>query len=86
LIKIKVRYLGAIREMAGTSEEEILLNDSSTLGQLIDYLVRIHPNLNLSLTEGNFMAVINGRIVTDYRHSLKDLDEVVLSHIVAGGR
>jgi len=85
LIKVKVRYLGAIRELTRTSEEEIFLNDNSTLSQLIDYLARIHSNLNLNLTERNFTVAVNGRIVTDYGLSLKNLDEIILSHVVAGG-
>jgi len=41
-VKVKVQFFAAARELVGTREETIELPDSSTVGSLLDSLVRDH--------------------------------------------
>lgn len=68
-------------EKTGTDEEQISLEDNSSLAVLKEKLLQKHP----SLSELHFTFAINMEIVTDNNTTLNDNDEVGLLPAFAGG-
>jgi molybdopterin converting factor small subunit len=91
-MRIEVRYIGVLEEVAGVAKDEIFVEsrDSLTLKELMKYILTLHPSLMIRTTEGEesvtqFTIAVNGRLVHDPNTSLKDGDIVLLMISLAGG-
>ena len=92
MAKVKVEYLGVIRNKIGKKDEEI---DAENLGELIDEIGKRYPNKDIQhhLSEGettdpSLVVRYNGDIVRDirnYERELKDGDKIVLMTLIGGG-
>lgn len=94
-MKVKVVYLGSIRQRVGIKEEELSLMDGSSLIDLLDKIVIIHEMLkdtirieNENLVDPNFVVLINGlsiNIADMNKTMLKNGDIVTLMTPISGG-
>jgi len=81
-VKVALVYLGQAREVAGTKEEELVLEAPAKIEQAIAQAVTAHPRL-LELKE-TIKLLINGQWATQ-NAELKDGDRVTLLPPVGGG-
>jgi len=81
-VKIAMVYLGQAREVAGTREEELVLQAPANIGQAFSQAITAHPRLS-ELRE-TIKLLINGKWATQ-NAELKDGDRVTLLPPVGGG-
>ena len=96
-MKVKVEYLGHIKNILGSKrEEEIEVEDNSSIGDLLLVLSEKHgESFKKAVYEAdgkdiksNFIATVNGFLLNQLNGvetKLKDGDHVVLMPIVSGG-
>jgi molybdopterin converting factor small subunit len=91
-IRVKVKYLPQLfQSITSIEEEELVLEEGSTLGDLLREISRIHGS-ELSkwlfnekgLNEG-ILIVVNGQLTWDITRKLRDGDEIVLTIPFNGG-
>ena len=81
-VKIAMVYLGQAREVAGTREEELVLQAPAKIEQAFSQAITAHPRLS-ELRE-TIKLLINGKWATQ-NAELKDGDRVTLLPPVGGG-
>ena len=81
-VKVALLYLGQAREVAGTKEEELVLEAPAKIDQAISQAVTTHPKLS-ELRE-TIKLLVNGKWATQ-NEELKDGDRVTLLPPVGGG-
>jgi len=86
MVRLRVRYLSALRDRAGLREEPVELVAGSRLRELADWLAQTRA---LKLPDPLVMATLNGRGWGQYplamETPLADGDEVALFPVVGGG-
>jgi molybdopterin converting factor subunit 1 len=81
-IKVSVRYFAQIRELIGIREEEVIIQNGSTLTNLISRIEENHPGLRK--TKENIQFAINCNLVRKNLF-LKEGDQIAVFPPVAGG-
>ena len=85
-LRVRVRYLSAIRDRAGLREEPVELPQGSRLRELASWLAQAR---GLKLPDPSVMATLNGRGWGQYPEGLDTAlapgDEVALFPVVGGG-
>jgi MoaD family protein len=94
LLKIKVRFLGPVRDAAGTSEDTVDIR-GSTIGDVIDALVVkdgdkfrqeiFQPDGNIKQSVKVFLNGKNVDYVTSLQHSVKEGDTLAIFPPFYGG-
>jgi len=86
MVRLRVRYLSALRDRAGLREEPVELAAGSRLRELVDWLALTRA---LKLPDPLVMATLNGRGWGQYAEGmdkpLADGDEIALFPVVGGG-
>ncbi|MEM1510180.1 MAG: MoaD/ThiS family protein [Zestosphaera sp.] len=98
MIKVKVRYLGFLADLSNTLEEEIVLEEGSSLRHLLAKIIEKHSNLSSlirnilneskPLESFPITIILNGKLLLlnqDLIITLKENDLIILSYPVAGG-
>jgi len=94
LITVKTRYYAYLREVTGLREEEIALEEGSTVADLVEKLVKRYgePLRRYILTEDmelrpNIAVAVNGVKVSEepLRKTLREGDTVVILPPISGG-
>jgi molybdopterin converting factor subunit 1 len=81
-IKVSVIYFAQIRELTGIREEEVIIQNESTLINLISKIEENHPSL-LKVKE-NIQFAVNCNLVRK-NLSLKEGDQIAVFPPVSGG-
>lgn len=81
-MRIRVLYFAYYKELAGTSEEEICLENDSTVGNLLEIVKRLHKPLEVE-GERVIVAVNSEYAKSDAR--LNEGDLIALFPPVSGG-
>jgi len=81
-VRVALVYLGQAREVAGTKEEELVLETPARIDQAVSKAVTAHPKL-AELTQ-TLKLLINGQWATE-EAELKDGDRLTLLPPVGGG-
>jgi len=81
-VKVALVYLGQAREVAGTKEEELVLEAPAKIEQAISRAITAHPKL--SELKETIKLLINGQWAAQ-NAELKDGDRVTLLPPVGGG-
>ena len=81
-VKVALVYLGQAREVAGTKEEEVILQAPAKIEQAISQAISAHPKLSELMQ--TLKLLINGQWATT-DSELKDGDRVTLLPPVGGG-
>lgn len=81
-MNVKVRYFAAHKEAAGVAEEEVALPEGSTVADLLDKLLGMHPDLE-PLARDTVVSVNRG--VGGPTVELTEGDDVALFPPIAGG-
>ena len=96
-LKVKVEYLGHIKNILGSRrEEEVDVNEDASVSDLLSELSRKHgDSFRKAIYEAggrdiksNFIATVNGYLLNQLngvQTKLKNGDKVVLMPIVSGG-
>lgn len=96
-VKIKIEYLGHVRNLLNTKrQEEIELDEDSTIQDLLNILSKKHgepfkKNIyepSSSDLKANFIATVNGHLLNQLKGvntKLKNDDNVTIMPIVSGG-
>lgn len=92
-MKVLVEYTLRFREVTGKALEEVLVNDGSTLNDLISalyvkYGARFMEEFNNpsgDLIGGRILILVNGDVVSDLNIKLRDGDKVTLTYLTSGG-
>ncbi len=86
MVRLRVRYLSALRDRAGLREEPVELAAGSRLRELADWLAQTRA---LKLPDPLVMATLNGKGWGQYPQAMEtplaDGDEVALFPVVGGG-
>lgn len=94
MITVKTRYYAYLREVTGVREEEIALEEGSTVADLVEKLVKRYgePLRRYILTEDmelrpNIAVAVNGVKVSEepLRKTLREGDTVVILPPISGG-
>jgi len=96
-MKVKVRYLGVIKDIVGRGEEEVVLNGNSKIIDLLEQLAERYgerfkeeiwePGLT-NLKSGHILTVngtLLGQLTEGVKSSLMNGDEVALMSVIYGG-
>ena len=85
-VTVQIKYMVAVRDQTGRSQEQIALPKGSTLRDLAD---RLNERYTLSLPNPRVMATLNGRgweqFPSKLATELADGDVVCLFSLLAGG-
>jgi MoaD family protein len=81
-IRVKVAYFALARDLAGTSEEEIELDNAANIEHLFSVVLNAHPKLRG--IRDIIRTIVNGRVILE-NVELKDKDHVALLPAVGGG-
>lgn len=81
-MRVKVRFFGPLRDVAGGGEESVELQEGGGTGALTAALVLRHPGLDEYV--GDLKIAVNQRIANG-EVALKEGDEVALLPPVSGG-
>jgi MoaD family protein len=96
-VKIKIEYLGHVRNLLNTTrQEEIELDENSTIQDLLNTLAKKHGEPfkktiyepGSSDLKANFMATVNGHLLNQLKGintKVKNDDKVTIMPIVSGG-
>ena len=95
-MRIKVDYLGHVKDIVGVKDEEIEMQEKVTIRDLLDMLSAKHGNRfkkavyesGCSDLRTNYIATVNGQLLNQLEGintKLKDQDEVKIMPIVSGG-
>jgi MoaD family protein len=96
-VKIKIEYLGHVRNILNTKrQEEIELNENSTIQDLLNTLAEKHGELfkktiyepNSPDLKANFIATVDGQLLSQLNGvntKLKNNDKIIIMPIVSGG-
>ncbi len=91
-IRVKVKYIPQIfQSVTKTEEEELVIEEDSTLANLLMKISCIHKGLsNWLITDNgklneNILVIVNKRVEWDFSKRLKDGDEVILTIPFDGG-
>ena len=82
-MKVVVRYFAAHRDATGRAEEQIELEEGTTVGALWELLVARYPRL--AGYSGRLLSAVNQEFATPAT-ALADGDEVAFIPPVSGGR
>lgn len=82
-MKIEVLYFAAARERAGTGAETVSMTEGATLGDLVDTLDGLHPDLNPLWP--HMRLAVDEAFVADRATPLADRATVALIPPVSGG-
>ncbi len=94
MITVKTKYYAYLREVTGVREEEIALEEGSTVADLVEKLVKRYgePLRRYILTEDmelrpNIAVAVNGVKVSEepLRKTLREGDTVVILPPISGG-
>jgi molybdopterin converting factor small subunit len=81
-LDVTVKYLALHRELVNKSEEKVQLNEESTIKELWNKLLLLHPNLED--VKDDTTISLNG-MFADLRSRLRSGDVVTLFAVVDGG-
>jgi molybdopterin synthase catalytic subunit len=81
-LEIVVRYFAAHRELAGVTEERLSIPEGTTVAQLVDRIIGLHPNLE-GLRRDTVVSVNRGVGTSDI--VLREGDDVALFPPIQGG-
>lgn len=81
-VRVALVYLGQAREVAGTKEEELVLQAPAKIEQAVSQAINVHPKL--SELKETIKLLINGQWAAQ-NAELKDGDRVTLLPPVGGG-
>jgi len=81
-VRVALVYLGQAREVAGTKEEELVLEAPARIEQAVSKALTAHPKLSELMQ--TLKLLINGQWATQ-EAELKDGDRVTLLPPVGGG-
>ncbi len=86
-VKVKIKYLAALRDRVGVKQEEIELSQGATLR---DVAVWLKERYDLSLPSLQIMATLNGRGWGQFPQKMETVlsegDEICLFPPISGGR
>jgi molybdopterin synthase catalytic subunit len=81
-LEVRVRYFAAHKELSGVSEETVHVPDGSTVNDLVEILLSMHPDL-ADIRRDTMVSVNRG--VGSGGLALKDGDDVALFPPIQGG-
>jgi MoaD family protein len=81
-VRVNVAYFALARDLAGTSEEEIELDNAANTDHLFSVVLNAHPKLRG--IRDIVRTLVNGRVILE-NVELKDEDHVALLPAVGGG-
>ncbi len=81
-MEVRVRYFAAHKELSGVSEETVQVPDGSTVNDLVELLLSMHPDL-ADIRKDTMVSVNRG--VGSGGLVLKDGDDVALFPPIQGG-
>ncbi len=95
-MRVKVRYLGLVWKKVGRKEEELVIEDGSSLSELLGKLAanygedlqRLFDAEKENAIDPTYILTVNGVLANQLdglRTRLKDGDEVALMTLISGG-
>ena len=95
-MQVKVHYISLVKTYTNKSQEEITLNENSTLQQLLDQIANTYGKQfsqevydpNKKEMKATFVAMINGVLMDQLKGTntpLKNGDNIILMALMTGG-
>jgi molybdopterin converting factor small subunit len=95
-MRVKLHYVGLVRDLTGRSEDEFSLSEGASLLDLLNKLAGAYGKLfqkeifepELTDLKANFVLTVNGALMGQLdgiETRLKDNDNVVLMSLMTGG-
>ncbi len=83
---LTIHYFASIREALDKSQEQLELPDSvSSVGQLIEHLLHLHPHFDAVFDKDKQILVAVNQTVVDASYSLSRDDEIAFFPPMTGG-
>ncbi len=83
-MKVRVKYLAAIADYTGVLEEDVEVENGSTLKDLLNRIREMHPDLKKFEERFTILVLVNG-VNRGLDYKLGDGDRVALLPPVSGG-
>jgi MoaD family protein len=95
-MQVKVHYISLVKSYTNKSQDEITLNENSTLAQLLDKIAETYGKQFIQEVydpakkemKATFVAMVNGVLMDQLKGidtPLKDGDNVILMSLMTGG-
>lgn len=95
-MQVKIHYISLVKTYTNKSQEEIILNNDATLGQLLDQIAQTYDKQfsqevydpNNKEIKPTFVAMINGVHMDQLKGintPLKNGDSIILMSLMTGG-
>jgi MoaD family protein len=81
-MKIVVRYFALFRDITGTDQDSLVIDDGSTVSELLETIRKKYPDMEK--TKRDVLVSVNRNFAT-HELKLKDGDEVAIFPPVSGG-
>lgn len=82
MISVRVKLFAVARDLVGTGDVELSLQDGSHASDVLDHFLKAHPGL--SSWKSHLRVAVNAEYV-ELNHRLQDGDEVAIIPPVSGG-
>ncbi len=86
-MKVRLKFAGDIHKKFGVADLWLSLNNEATVKEILSKLER-EKGIKIDLEDTNMVVLVNGRrveFIGGLNAILKDMDEVVVMPIIAGG-
>lgn len=86
-MKVRIKFAGEFHKKFGMEDLWLFLQNNSTVKQVLAKLEK-EKGIEIDLNNPGFAVLVNGRrieFIGGINASLKDMDEIVIMPIVAGG-
>lgn len=86
-MKVRVKFVGAMRKKYGLTDTWLILSDDATVEDVLAKIEKEH-GVSVNLEDTGMTVLVNGRrldFIGGSKTKLKDLDEIVIMPIIAGG-
>ncbi|MEM1566021.1 MAG: MoaD/ThiS family protein [Candidatus Bathyarchaeia archaeon] len=86
-MKVRVKFVGELRKKYDLTDTWLILSDNATVEDVLTRIKNEH-GVNVNLEDKSITVLVNGRrleFIGGSKAKLKDLDEIVIMPIIAGG-
>jgi len=86
-MKVRVKFVGEVRKKYDLTDTWLILSDNATVEDVLTRIKNEH-GVNVNLEDKSITVLVNGRrleFIGGSKAKLKDLDEIVIMPIIAGG-
>jgi molybdopterin converting factor small subunit len=86
-MRVHIKFVGKTYEKSSMEDEWIYLQNGATMKEVLEKLER-EKSIKVNVQDSSMVVLVNGKrveFIGGFNAALKDLDEIVIMPIIAGG-